>query len=137
MVRLKERPNRYFTSVPARMKLKKSRAKRGMPEMSRPGSVCQPNPDRYRNNTGELAFPRAPFRAVCVGIMQEAGLEYRCSDGAFYAIQSATEGFVQGLFADANLCSRHAGRQTVTVPDLRLAAKLNTGCRVYKKKCLD
>lgn len=43
---------------------------------------------------------------------------------ALEALQTASEAFLVGLFEDANLCSIHARRVTITPRDLHLARRI-------------
>ena len=99
-----------------------------------------------------LLIPRRPFwrlvRQVCAEVdtqwkedleqgkarsMRSSGLleeneegveERRWTADAMEALQEASEAWLVGLFADANLCAIHAGRVTVMPKDMHLARTL-------------
>ena len=54
-------------------------------------------------------------------LLEEEVGERRWTADAMEALQEASEAWLVGLFADANLCAIHAGRVTVMPKDLHLA----------------
>jgi histone H3-like centromeric protein A len=43
---------------------------------------------------------------------------------ALMALQEASEAYLVSIFEDANLCAIHAGRVTLQVKDMKLAARI-------------
>ncbi len=50
--------------------------------------------------------------------------EWRWQSSAILSLQEASEAYLVGLFADANLCAIHAKRVTITPKDIQLARRL-------------
>ena len=89
----------------------------------RPGTRALIEVRRAQKSTS-LLIQKAPFQRLVREAAEgaKAGLRFQAS--AVAAIQDATEAYVVGLLADANVCALHSGRVTVTPKDLAIARRL-------------
>jgi histone H3 len=89
----------------------------------RPGTVALRTIRKLQKTTGTL-IRRAPFyrMARCLAAVTMEG--YRFQTAALAVIQEATESYVIGILANANLAALHAKRVTVMPRDLHLARRL-------------
>jgi histone H3 len=94
------------------------------PHRFHPGTVALRDIRKYQKST-ELLIRKLPFerlvREITLGIY---GSDIRFQRSALEAMQEATEAYMIGLFEDANLCSFHAKRVTLTCRDLELARRI-------------
>ena len=90
----------------------------------RPGTVALREIRRYQKSS-ELLIKKAPFhRLVRQLAQQNFRHDLRFQSSAINALQEACEGYLVGLFTDANLCAIHAHRVTLQVRDLSLARRI-------------
>lgn len=94
----------------------------------RPGKAALKQIRHYQRNTKTL-IRKAPFQRLVQETMKNVASEIktevnRFQSSAVEALQEATESYMVGLFADANLCAIHAKRVTVTPKDMALARKI-------------
>ena len=78
----------------------------------RPGTVALREIKRYQKST-DLLIPRAPFQRIVREICHGLDHDLRFQSQALVALQEATEGYLTGVFEDANLCALHAKRVTL------------------------
>ena len=78
----------------------------------RPGTVALREIKRYQKST-DLLIPRAPFQRVVREICHGYDHDLRFQSQALVALQEAAEGYLTGVFEDANLCALHAKRVTL------------------------
>jgi histone H3/H4 len=71
-----------------------------------------------QNMNTDLCLPKISFRRICDTYLPENN---RWSTEALNYLQINAEAYIIGLFEDANLCSAHAGRQTLYLKDIQLA----------------
>ena len=89
----------------------------------RPGTVALREIKRYQKSV-KMLIPRAPFQRLVRECFHEVDPDLRLSPNALLAMQEASEAFLVGVFEDANLCSLHAKRVTVTKADMDLARRI-------------
>ena len=89
----------------------------------RPGTVALREIKRYQKST-DLLIPRAPFQRVVREICHGFDHDLRFQSQALVALQEAAEGYLTGVFEDANLCALHAKRVTLQRSDLLLARRI-------------
>lgn len=87
------------------------------------GTVALREVRRYQKSV-DVLLPRASFQRLVREIATEIDNEIRFAPAALFAIQEAAEAYMVGMFEDANMCSLHAKRQTVTKADLDLARRI-------------
>ena len=97
------------------------------PRKWRPGVVALREIRKYQKST-DLLIKKLPFQRLCREIMQDIGSEnnkqYRMQSMAVYALQTAVEAYLVGLFEDTNLCAIHGKRVTIMVKDMLLARRI-------------
>ncbi len=78
---------------------------------------------KYQKGT-ELLINKAPFQRLVreLATKQKEGMRFQSS--ALAALQEATEAYVIGFLADANLATIHTKRVTLQPKDLQLALRL-------------
>ena len=79
---------------------------------------------KEQNRTGTI-IPRAPMKRNITDILTDVNPEIRITKEAFDAISTEAEHKLIELFQQANVLAIHAGRQTVSEDDLRLAVNFN------------
>ena len=91
---------------------------------------------RREQGSTELLLKKAPFVRIMKEIMQDINPNLRCSGDAEVALREATQGYLVGLFEDANSCAIHAKRATTMPKDIQLARKIrrDTGAQTTKPK---
>jgi histone H3 len=89
----------------------------------RPGTVALREIKRYQKST-DLLIPRAPFQRVVREICRGYDHDLRFQSQALVALQEAAEGYLTGVFEDANLCALHAKRVTLQRSDMLLARRI-------------
>ena len=77
-----------------------------------------------QNKTGKI-IPRAPMKRNITDILVDINPEIRITKEAFDALTTDAEHKLIELFHQANALAIHAGRQTVSEEDLRLAVEFN------------
>lgn len=91
----------------------------------RPGTVALREVRRYQKST-ELLIPEAPLNRLVREITQNMGKEeLRYQSTAILALQEASEAYMVGLFERADRYRVHAGRETVSEQDLKLAKEVD------------
>lgn len=102
----------------------------------RPGTVALREVKRYQKST-DLLIPQVCLNRLIREVTQEIGKEQdkedlRYQSTAILALQEASEAYLVSLFETADKCRIHAGRETVTCEDLKLANYLDkqalSGC---------
>ena len=89
----------------------------------RPGTVALRTIAKLQKST-DLLLRKAPFQRLVRGVATSQKEHLRWQSSAVMALQEATEAYVVGLLADANLCTLHAGRVTLFPRDVQLARRL-------------
>ncbi len=120
-IKRKRKANRIFTYHTAGRK--DAPAEGGIRRKWKPGTVAIREIKAYQKNA-QLLVQRAPFSRVVREIAKEIDPEFRFSPNALEALQEATEGYIVGIFTDANLCSVHANRMTLFKKDMQLAMRI-------------
>ncbi|XP_055389080.1 uncharacterized protein LOC129618338 [Condylostylus longicornis] len=92
----------------------------------RPGTRALQEIRKYQAST-DFLIPKLPFARVVREITQrfwprDAGVRYTVE--ALFALQTAAEAYLVGLFEDGLLCAIHAKRVTLQVKDLHLAMRI-------------
>lgn len=88
------------------------------------GTVSLREIRKYQKSVDTL-LRRLPFQRLCRQLLGEMNYTgYRWQQAALVALQEASESYLVGVFADANLCAIHAKRVTVGPTDMRLARML-------------
>nr|WGZ76183.1 histone 3.3 variant [Hofstenia miamia] len=72
---------------------------------------------RFQKST-ELLIKKLPFQRLVCEIGRELMPDVRFQSAAILALQQASESFLIGLFEDANLCSVHRNRDTISPGDI-------------------
>ena len=93
------------------------------PHRYRPGTVALREIRRYQKST-ELLLRKLPFQRLVREIAQDFKSDLRFQSSAILALQEASEGYLVGLFQDANRCAIHAKRVTVLPKDIMLARRI-------------
>ena len=94
------------------------------PHRYRPGTVALREIRKYQKST-DLLIRKMPFCRIVKEIMFEwLNCRYRIQAAAMLALQEATEAYIVGVLADANLCCIHRKRVTINEHDIRLAIRL-------------
>jgi len=93
------------------------------PHRYRPGIVAIREIRKYQKST-ELLIRKLPFQRLCREIAQSCNADVRFESAAIYALQEASEGYIVGLFEDANLCAIHRKRITIMPQDIKLARRI-------------
>ncbi|KAL6074272.1 nucleosomal DNA binding [Balamuthia mandrillaris] len=93
------------------------------PHRFKPGVVALREIRRYQKST-ELILRRMPFQRLVREIAQDYRTDLKFQQLAINALQQATEAYLVGLFADANLCAIHAKRASVLPKDIQLARRI-------------
>ena len=95
------------------------------PHRYRPGTVALREIRKYQKST-DLLIRKMPFcrlvKEIMDGFLQK---RLRVQAAAMLALQEATEAYIVGVLADANLCCIHRKRVTINQHDIRLAIRLN------------
>ena len=78
---------------------------------------------RYQKST-DLLIRKSPFQRLVREIMQNVNPDLKVQSAAVLAMQEAAEGYMVGLFEDANLCAIHAKRVTLMPRDIFLARRI-------------
>ncbi|KAF4725556.1 hypothetical protein FOZ62_003172 [Perkinsus olseni] len=90
----------------------------------RPGTKALKEIRQFQRTT-ELLVPKAPFARVVREIqLLFVGEEWRWSQEALIALQTAAEAYLVGLFEDAMLVAIHAKRVTLMSKDIRLVRRI-------------
>ena len=80
---------------------------------------------RLLQNSVKLLVPKLPFSRLVREITSiYTRREFKFSGESLLALQTMAESYLEGLFADANLCAIHAKRVTVMVKDMQLARRI-------------
>ncbi|KAL6046370.1 histone H3.3-like [Balamuthia mandrillaris] len=93
------------------------------PHRYRPGTVALREIRTFQKST-DLIIRRVAFERLIREIAQDFRCGLRFAKPALNAIQQATEAYLVGLFADANLCALHGKRTSVMPKDVMLARRL-------------
>ena len=91
-----------------------------------PGTVALRQIVRLQRGTGPL-MQRGPFRRMVNDILRARKADARLQNRAALVLQEAAQGYLVGLFHEANLVALHSNRTTVAARDLRLVRKLHAG----------
>ena len=78
---------------------------------------------RKFQKSSNLLIPLRPFQGLVKEIASKI-CHYRFQSTAILALQEASEAFIVGLFEEAQFCSLHVKRKTVTPEDMRLAMSI-------------
>ena len=113
-------PRKQLAAKAARMSKPQHTPK---PRKWRPGVVALREIRKYQKST-DLLIKKLPFQRLCREIMQDFKPDFRMQSHAVYALQTATEAYLVGLFEDTNLCAIHAKRVTIMPKDMRLARRI-------------
>jgi histone H3 len=93
------------------------------PHRYRPGTVALREIRRYQKST-EALIACLPFQRLVREISTDYRSDIRFQEKALAALQEASEAYLVGLFADANLCAIHAKRVTIFPKDIQLARRI-------------
>lgn len=93
------------------------------PHRFRPGTVALREIRHYQRSTN-LLIQRLPFQRIVRDVARDIRPDLRFQPKAIDALQHAAEQYMTSVFEDANLCSLHAKRVTLTDRDLGLALRL-------------
>ena len=93
------------------------------PHRYRPGTVALREIRRFQKSTDAL-IPCLPFQRLVREITNDYKLDLRWQEKAVAALQEASEAYLVGLFADANLCAIHGKRVTIMPKDIQLARRI-------------
>lgn len=88
-----------------------------------PGTVALREIKKYQKSTG-LLMRKLPFQRLVRKIALEINSEFRFQSSALLALQEAAEAYMVALFADTNMCAKHAKRVTIMTRDLHLARRI-------------
>jgi histone H3 len=88
-----------------------------------PGTVALREIKKYQKSTG-LLIRKLPFQRLVREIALEINSEFRFQSSALLALQEAAEAYMVALFADTNMCAKHAKRVTIMTRDLHLARRI-------------
>ena len=89
----------------------------------KPGTVALREIKKYQKSV-EMLLPKAPFQRLIRECFGDIDPDLKISAQALLALQEASEAYLVGVFEDANLCSIHAKRVTVTKADMDLARRI-------------
>ena len=81
---------------------------------------------RHFQQSADLLLPLRPFQYLVKEIASDLPVTYRFQSTAVLALQEAAEAFLVGLFQDAQGCSSHCNRKTVTPEDMQLAMRIRS-----------
>lgn len=101
--------------APAEVEKKKRRCK--------PGALALREIRQYQNSTG-LLISKLPFSRCVREIALEIKEGFHFQKGVFDALQHCIEHDLVHLVGHANLLATHAGRQTLTLEDLKLVQRV-------------
>jgi histone H3 len=93
------------------------------PHRYRPGTVALREIRRFQKST-EALIANAPFQRLVREITLDYRSDLRWQEKAVAALQEASEAYLVGLFADANLCAIHGKRVTIMPKDIKLARRI-------------
>jgi histone H3 len=93
------------------------------PHRYRPGTVALREIRRFQKSTDAL-IACAPFQRLVREISLDYKSDVRFQAKAIAALQEASEAYLVGLFADANLCAIHGKRVTIMPKDIQLARRI-------------
>ena len=81
---------------------------------------------RHYQKSVEFLIRKLPFQRVVREIAQDIGAidDLRFTPDAIFALQEAAEVFLVNLMEDANLCTIHPGRITITPKDYHLVMRM-------------
>lgn len=71
-----------------------------------------------------FSIPKVTFQKLVRDISLNYIPDCKFQTEALFALQTACEEFLVGLFHDSNLCSMHAKRKTLMIQDVNLVKKL-------------
>ena len=91
----------------------------------RPGTRALMEIQQYQKSV-EFLIRKLPFQRVVREIAQEIGTidDLRFTPDAIFALQEASEVFLVNLMEDANLCTIHRGRITISPKDYQLVMRM-------------
>jgi len=81
---------------------------------------------RQLQRSTRLVLPLRPFQRLVKEITRDVARDYRFQTTALLALQEASEAYLTGVLAEANRCSAHSGRKTVTLEDMRLSQRIRS-----------
>ena len=81
---------------------------------------------RHYQKSVEFLIRKLPFQRVVREVTQNLGVidDLRFTPDAIFALQEASEVFLVNLMEDANLCTIHRGRITITPKDYHLVMRM-------------
>ena len=81
---------------------------------------------RHYQKSVEFLIRKLPFQRVVREVAQNLGVidDLRFTPDAIFALQEASEVFLVNLMEDANLCTIHRGRITITPKDYHLVMRM-------------
>ena len=81
---------------------------------------------RHYQKSVEFLIRKLPFQRVVREVAQNLGAidDLRFTPDAIFALQEASEVFLVNLMEDANLCTIHRGRITITPKDYHLVMRM-------------
>lgn len=100
-------------------------AHRAMVKRYRPNVRVLREIRQYQQST-DLLLPLRPFQCLVKEVANSIPGGYRFQSTAILALQEAAEAFLVSLFQEAQACSSHCNRKTVTPEDMRLALRIRS-----------
>lgn len=95
------------------------------PHRFRPGTVAVRSIRYQQKNSDCLAIPKINFARLTIEVCQNYYEDrLRFAHGVFDLIQLVVEDYMINMFAAANLCAHHAGRETVMPSDIILVQQI-------------
>jgi histone H3 len=120
MARSKQTPRKLKSAVKATRKSAPTAGGLKKPQRYRPGTVALREIRKYQKST-DLLLPQLPFERLVRDINQDFRPDLRFQRDAIKILQEVTEGYMVGLFEDANMLAAHAKRVTIMTKDIQLA----------------
>lgn len=89
----------------------------------RSGTVALREIRKYQKST-DLLMRKLPFERVVREVIRGHNATLRIQADALKALQEAAEDRLVGIFEDANLCTIHANKITLSPKDIKLATRM-------------
>jgi histone H3/H4 len=93
---------------------------------AKPGQKAVREIKRYQKSD-KFMLPRTSFQRLVREIGQQFKTNLNWSSDSMEALQVASEAYLTDVFVDADLCARHAGRETLLAKDVRIATRIREG----------
>jgi histone H3/H4 len=126
MARVKKLPVKTIPKAWSAQKLPRTPSENEFPKRSFRSGEASSREARHRQLSTDLSIPRVSFQRVVREISQRYNEQIKFMGSAVLALQEASEAYAVSMFSDADLCREHRGRETLTIRDLRLAARIGS-----------